>query len=55
MAFLLFSMRKQLAAMFRGESPFADPQFRELLDRERQGSKDVASSANNEQPPPDAP
>jgi hypothetical protein len=39
MAFLLFSMRKQLVAMFRGE-PFSDPKLRELLDREKQKAKD---------------
>ena len=33
LAFLLFAMRQQLAALFRGQL-FSDPKMRELLDRE---------------------
>lgn len=47
LAFVLFSMRNQLSALFRGD-PYSDPKMRELLDREKRRNEDDV-------PPPDAP
>lgn len=47
LAVTLFSMRKQLGALFRGDL-FSDPKMRELLDREKRRME-------GDKPPPDAP
>ena len=43
MAIVLFSMRKQLSAMFRGQA-FNDPKLRQLLDHGKLKSKDDSPS-----------
>jgi hypothetical protein len=57
--FLLIVARKPLTAAFQqlmdGKSADADEQLQEIIARERQRMKDEAASADQKDPPPDAP